>query len=66
MIEYLSPAVLAAVLRVSSTPIFSVHLALASLLTPHEASGSAANTASTADSKAASRATPRQEGTSRV
>jgi hypothetical protein len=32
MIEYLSPAVLTAVLRVSSTPIFSVHLALASLL----------------------------------
>ena len=63
MIEYLSPAVLAAVLRVSSTPIFSIHLALASLLTPREVSGSAA---STTDSKAVSHAAPRQEGTNRV
>jgi hypothetical protein len=39
MIEYLSPAVLAAVLRVSSTPIFSVHLAVASLLARREVSG---------------------------
>ncbi|CAB3796867.1 hypothetical protein [Paraburkholderia caffeinilytica] len=30
MIEFFSPAVLAAVLRVSSSPIFSVHLAMAS------------------------------------
>ncbi|WP_168794079.1 hypothetical protein [Paraburkholderia aromaticivorans] len=63
MIEYLSPAVLAAVLRVSSTPVFSIHLALASLLTPREASGSAP---STTDGKAVSRAPLRQEGTSRV
>ncbi len=66
MIEYLSPTVLAAVLRVSSTPIFSIHLALASLLTPREASGSAANIANTADRKAASRTTPRPEDTNRV
>ncbi|CAE6742159.1 hypothetical protein R75461_02516 [Paraburkholderia nemoris] len=33
MIEFLSPAVLAAVLRVSSSPIFSVHLAMASMRT---------------------------------
>jgi hypothetical protein len=31
MIEFLSPAVLAAVLRVSSSPIFSVRLAMASM-----------------------------------
>lgn len=39
MIEYLSPAVLTAVLRVSSTPIFSVRLAMASLLSRREVSG---------------------------
>ncbi|MFL9984816.1 hypothetical protein PQR46_06230 [Paraburkholderia sediminicola] len=33
MIEFLSPAVLAAVLRVSSSPIFSVRLAMASMRT---------------------------------
>ncbi|MFM0076284.1 hypothetical protein PQQ86_34560 [Paraburkholderia sediminicola] len=33
MIEFLSPAVLAAVLRVSSSPIFSLHLAMASMRT---------------------------------
>ncbi|MGF6569167.1 hypothetical protein SAMN05443245_1903 [Paraburkholderia fungorum] len=38
MIEYLSPAVLTAVLRVSSTPIFSVRLAMASLLTRRDIS----------------------------
>lgn len=32
MIKYLSPTVLAAVLRVSSTPVFSIQLALTSLL----------------------------------
>jgi hypothetical protein len=66
MIEYLSPTVLAAVLRASSTPIFSIHLALASLLTPREAPGSAANIANTADRQAASRTTPRLEDTNRV
>lgn len=39
MIEFLSPAVLAAVLRVSSTPLFSVRLAMASLLTHSDVSG---------------------------
>ncbi|MFM0054919.1 hypothetical protein PQR64_04795 [Paraburkholderia phytofirmans] len=63
MIEYFSPAVLAAVLRVSSTPAFSIRLALASLLAPREASGSAP---ATTDGTAVSRATPRQEGASRV
>ncbi|CAE6720192.1 MULTISPECIES: hypothetical protein [Paraburkholderia] len=33
MIEFFSPAVLAAVLRVSSSPIYSVHLAMASVRT---------------------------------
>jgi hypothetical protein len=32
MMEFFSPAVLAAILRVSSTPIFSLRLATASLL----------------------------------
>ena len=39
MIEFLSPAVLAAVLRVSSTPLFSVRLAMASLLKPSDVPG---------------------------
>jgi hypothetical protein len=39
MIEYLSPAVLTAVLRVSSTPIYSVRLAMASLLTRRDVLG---------------------------
>ncbi|MGF6993172.1 hypothetical protein [Paraburkholderia sp. GAS32] len=39
MIEFLSPAVLAAVLRVSSSPIFSVRLAMASMRTLRAAPG---------------------------
>jgi len=42
MIEYLSPAVLTAVLRVSSSPIFSVRLAMASLLSRRDVSSRAA------------------------
>ncbi|MFM0739323.1 hypothetical protein PQQ51_18955 [Paraburkholderia xenovorans] len=37
MIEFLSPAVLSAVLRASSSPIFSAWLASASRLTPRSA-----------------------------
>jgi hypothetical protein len=42
MIEYLSPAVFAVVLRVSSTPVFSMRLAMASRLKLRDVSGSAA------------------------
>jgi hypothetical protein len=42
MIEYLSPAELTAVLRVSSAPIFSVRLAMASLLIRRDVPGAAA------------------------
>jgi hypothetical protein len=40
MFEYLSHAVLTAVLRVSSSPIFSLHLANASLVTLRLVKGS--------------------------
>ncbi|AFT89523.1 hypothetical protein [Paraburkholderia phenoliruptrix] len=36
MMEFFSPAVVAAILRVSSTPIFSLRLAAASLLVRRE------------------------------
>jgi hypothetical protein len=42
MIEYLSPAVFAAVLRVSSAPVFSARLATASPLELRDVSGSSA------------------------
>ncbi|MFT4067725.1 hypothetical protein [Paraburkholderia sp.] len=54
MIKYLSPQVLAAVLRASSTPVFSIQSALTSLPTPRETRFNAARTA-----------TCTQEGTSR-
>ncbi|MGY6125330.1 hypothetical protein ACW9YV_07500 [Paraburkholderia strydomiana] len=38
MMEYFSPAVLAAILRVSSSPIFSARLAMVSLLVRRDAS----------------------------
>ncbi len=59
MIEFFSPAVLAAVLRVSSSPIFSVCIAMASHLTQRDAQGGAA-----ADS--AARPVAAREGTGRV
>ncbi|MDR6411699.1 hypothetical protein [Paraburkholderia terricola] len=46
MIEFFSPAVLAAVLRVSSSPIFSVRLATASPLKPRDAQARAVGCAS--------------------
>ncbi|RDK00269.1 hypothetical protein [Paraburkholderia lacunae] len=58
MIELLSPAVLAAVLRVSSAPIFSAQLAMASLFT----SRYAGRTASVAQSRTPARAASTQEG----
>jgi hypothetical protein len=45
MIEFLSPAILAAVLRVSSSPIFSARLAMASIRTLCDVSGSTVNAA---------------------
>jgi hypothetical protein len=71
MIKYLSPTVLAAVLRVSSTPVFSIQLALTSLLALREvpaATGNTANTANTsgtANGNAVLRATL-QEGANHV
>jgi hypothetical protein len=47
MIEFLSPAILAAVLRVSSSPIFSARLAMASIRTLCDVSGSTVNAART-------------------
>ena len=38
MMEYFSPAVLAAILRVSSSPIFSARLAMVSLLVRRDTS----------------------------
>jgi len=38
MMEYFSPAVVAAILRVSSSPIFSARLAMVSLLVRRDAS----------------------------
>ncbi|MFM0729601.1 hypothetical protein PQQ52_03775 [Paraburkholderia sediminicola] len=45
MIEFLSPAVLSAVLRVSSSPIFSMHLAMASIRMLRDVSGGTASAA---------------------
>ncbi|CAE6732412.1 hypothetical protein [Paraburkholderia haematera] len=45
MIEFLSPAILAAVLRVSSSPIFSACLAMASKRSLRDVSGSTVNAA---------------------
>jgi hypothetical protein len=45
MIEYLSPAVAAAILRVSSMPVFSVRLAMAWLLTLSDVSDGMASAA---------------------
>ncbi|WP_198017957.1 hypothetical protein [Burkholderia sp. WSM2230] len=44
MMEFFSPAVFAAILRVSSTPIFSVRLATASLFVRHERPRNPTNT----------------------
>ncbi|MFM0042882.1 hypothetical protein PQQ99_19890 [Paraburkholderia sediminicola] len=60
MIEFLSPAVLSAVLRVSSSPIFSMHLAMASMRTLRDVPGSAA------ESSAVDHAVGTQEGARRV
>ncbi|HEX7910625.1 MAG TPA: hypothetical protein VF534_21390 [Paraburkholderia sp.] len=59
MIEFFSPAVLAAVLRVSSSPIFSVHLAMASMRTLRAVPGDTV-------SGAAGRSDVVQEGTRHV
>lgn len=60
MIEFLSPAVLSAVLRVSSSPIFSMHLAMASMRTLRDVSGSVA------EGLAIDRSVGTQEGARRV
>ncbi|MFM0606816.1 hypothetical protein PQR05_20010 [Paraburkholderia sediminicola] len=60
MIEFLSPAVLSAVLRVSSSPIFSMHLAMASMRTLRDVPGCAV------ESSAVDHAVGTQEGARRV
>ena len=63
MIEFLSPAILEAVLRVSSSPIFSARLAMASKRMLRAVSGS---TVSAAQVRAASHAAGTREGARRV
>ncbi len=63
MIEFLSPAVLSAVLRVSSSPIFSLRLAMASMRTLCDVSGS---TVSAKPGRAVGRLAGTQEGARRV
>lgn len=59
MFEYLSPSVLTAVLRVSSSPIFSLRLADASLMTLRLVAGSLSRAT-------ASRVARREEGAHHV
>ncbi|MFL9866175.1 hypothetical protein PQR67_18520 [Paraburkholderia fungorum] len=63
MIEFLSPAILEAVLRVSSSPIFSARLAMASKRMLRDVPG---NTASTAQGRPVTYAANSQEGARRV
>ncbi|CAB3667348.1 hypothetical protein SCB29_23770 [Paraburkholderia sp. SIMBA_055] len=49
MMEFFSPAVLAAILRVSSTPIFSLRLATASLLVRRDVPRSAVDAVAMVD-----------------
>ncbi|WP_341315985.1 hypothetical protein WN982_31705 [Paraburkholderia sp. IMGN_8] len=63
MIEFLSPAILAAVLRASSSPIFSARLATASMRTLRDVSGS---TVSAAQGRAVDRSAGTQEGARRA
>ncbi len=63
MIEFLSPAVLSAVLRVSSSPIFSLRLAMASMRTLRDVSGS---TVSAKPGRAVGRPAGTQAGARRV
>lgn len=65
MIEFLSPAVLAAVLRVSSSPIFSARLAMASKRMLRDVPGSTVSTAQRRPVNPAS-STQGQEGARRV
>jgi len=52
MMEFFSPAVLAAILRVSSTPIFSLRLATASLLVRRDVPRSAVDASDAVDAVA--------------
>ncbi|NPT43834.1 hypothetical protein GNZ12_21480 [Paraburkholderia sp. 1N] len=63
MIEFLSPAVLSAVLRVSSSPIFSIRLAMASMRTLRDVPG---GTVGATQGRAVDRSASTQEGVRRV